>query len=134
MLQIAIPVICLPGLLMCPESPRYLVANDRAEDARKILADYHNGGVSDTFIDFEMEEIITTLRMESQAKASTNWGDMFRGKGNLHRSFISITLGFFTQWNGVGVVSYYFVLVLETAGITDVTDQTVLNGCIQVSK
>lgn len=119
---------------MAPESPRYLVFKDKIDEAKNILIKYHNGGVQGALVDFELEEIVTTLRAEKEAKGSTSWADMFRTKGNRHRSLISITLGVFSQWNGVGVVSYYFVLVLETAGITNVTYQTLLNGCIQVSK
>ena len=100
------------------------------DEAKKVLAEQHNGGVHDAFIDFEMEEIVTTLRMEKEAKESTSWADMLKTRGNRHRLLITVTLGIFAQWNGVGVVSYYFILVLQTAGITDVTDQTLLNGCI----
>jgi len=32
----------------------------------------------------------------------------------------------------VGVVSYYLSLVLKTAGITSVTNQTLINGCLQI--
>ncbi|KAK6823140.1 hypothetical protein RU639_006070 [Aspergillus parasiticus] len=131
-LQIAIPVICLPGFLAAPESPRYLVSKGRIDEAKRMLVKYHNGGVHDAFTDFELEEIVNTLRAEKEAREGTSWADMFRTKGNRHRSLISITVGFFSQWNGVGVVSYYFVLVLETAGITDVTNQTLLNGCLQI--
>ncbi|KAL3450805.1 sugar transporter [Aspergillus insuetus] len=132
LLQIAIPLVSLPGLLMAPESPRFLVSKDRIDEAKKILVDYHNGGIEDAFIASELEEIVITLRAEKDANDSASWSDMLKTKGNRHRSLISTTLGIFTQWNGVGVVSYYFVLVLETAGITDVTHQTLLNGCIQI--
>jgi MFS family permease len=132
LVQIAIPIVCLPGLLIAPESPRYLVSMDRIEEARQVLIKHHNGGVHDALIDYELEEIITTLRMEKESTGNTGWADMFRTKGNRHRTLISISLGIFGQWNGVGVVSYYFALVLQAAGITSVTDQTLLNGCLQV--
>ncbi|PYH84780.1 sugar transporter [Aspergillus uvarum CBS 121591] len=132
LLQIAIPVIALPGFLMSPESPRYLVFKGQIDDAKQVLIKYHNGGVRNALVDLELEEMMVILRAEREAKENTSWADMFRSKGNRHRSLISITLGVFSQWNGVGVVSYYFVLVLEAAGITDTTDQTLLNGCIQI--
>lgn len=55
-----------------------------------------------------------------------------KSPGNRHRLFITITLGIAAQWNGVGVVSYYLPLVLETAGITSVTKQTLINGCLAI--
>ncbi|PVH71327.1 sugar transporter [Cadophora sp. DSE1049] len=131
-LQLAIPVVSFPGFLMAPESPRYLVSMDRTDEAKNILVEYHNGSVHDAFIDYEIEEIVSTLRMEKEAQESTSFMDMLKTKGNRHRLLISITLGIFAQWNGVGVVSYYLALVLRAAGITDLTDQTLINGCMQI--
>ncbi|EEY22425.1 sugar transporter [Verticillium alfalfae VaMs.102] len=58
--------------------------------------------------------------------------ELFATKGNRHRAFISVTLGIFAQWNGVGVVSYYLALVLQSVGITSVTHQTLISGCLQI--
>ena len=38
------------------------------------------------------------------------------------------------QWNGIGVVSYYLTLVLDTVGVTDSFDQTLINGLLQIFK
>jgi MFS family permease len=57
---------------------------------------------------------------------------MLKTKGNRHRVFIGITLGVFAQWNGVGIVSYYLAPVLKTVGVTDVTNQTMISGFLQV--
>lgn len=58
--------------------------------------------------------------------------DLFKTPGNRHRAAISTTLGAFAQWNGVGVVSYYLALVLQTVGIASATDQTLISGCLQI--
>ncbi|KAH8601507.1 glucose transporter HXT1 [Bisporella sp. PMI_857] len=132
LLQAAIPVVALPGFLLSPESPRWLVSIDRIEEAKAVLVKHHNGGVINDLIEFELDEIVTTLRLERDAQENTSYMDMLRGRGNLHRTLISVTLGVFAQWNGVGVVSYYLALVLETVGITTVTDQTLISGCLQI--
>ncbi|KAF4976380.1 hypothetical protein FZEAL_6941 [Fusarium zealandicum] len=133
LLQIAIPIVTLPAALMIPESPRFLISKGESEKARSILTDLHGGGDPDSpLVNFEMAEIEGAIQVERDVTAGTSWMDLIDTKGNRHRAFISVTLGVFAQWNGVGVVSYYLALVLQTVGITSVTDQTLISGCLQI--
>ncbi|KAL1606713.1 hypothetical protein SLS60_004120 [Paraconiothyrium brasiliense] len=133
LLQIAIPLVVLPAAVLIPESPRYLIAKDRMDEARAILVRFHAGGDEQSLlVDFEMNEMEQSIKADVHNANSTSWLDLFRGKGNRHRALISTTLGVFAQWNGVGVVSYYLALVLTSVGITSVTDQTLISGCLQI--
>lgn len=53
-------------------------------------------------------------------------------KGNRHRLWILVSLGFVSQWVGMGVISYYFAAILRSIGIIDPTQQAGLNGGLQV--
>ncbi|KAL4957711.1 general substrate transporter [Aspergillus filifer] len=118
---------------MAPESPRWLAFKERVEEARAFLVKYHAGGDEDsTLANFEFLEIVNSLALEAQYRRSSSWLDLFRGRGNLHRPFISVTLGVFAQWNGVGIVSYYLAPVLRSVGITSVRDQTMISGFLQL--
>jgi MFS family permease len=133
LLQALIPAIALPGFLLASESPRWLISTGRTEEARKILANAHTvGDVNDPLVNFEVIEIETTLQAERDAHDSTGYIDMIKTKGNRHRLFISVALGIFAQWSGNGVVSYYLTLVLDTVGITSITDQTLISACLQI--
>ena len=133
LLQIAIPIIVLPAVFLVPESPRYLVSKGQAVEARATLTKYHAGGEETSpLVAFEMAEIEQAIGADSAAAARTSWLDLFSTKGNRHRAFITITLGIFAQWNGVNVVSFYLALILQSVGVTSVTHQTLIGGCMQV--
>lgn len=105
----------------------------RQSDARTMLANAHAGGdLSSLLVALEAVEIETTIEKELAAQHSTSYLQLCKGKGNRHRLLISVTLGFFAQWTGGGVVSYYLALVLQTVGITSVTHQTLISACLQL--
>lgn len=132
-LQLLIPLCALPGLLMAPESPRWLTAVGRPDEARAILTKYHAGGDADSpLVTFEMSEISSAIESERLNRNSTSWLDLVRTKGNRHRFLISVTIGIFSQWNGVGIVSYYLAPTLAAVGINSVTQQTLISGFLQI--
>ncbi|WYZ38426.1 hypothetical protein EsH8_III_000340 [Colletotrichum jinshuiense] len=133
LLQIAIPLTVFPAALLVPESPRFLISKGQIEKARSILTKFHAGGDENSIlVDFEMTEIERAIEDDKAAANSSSWMQMCSTPGNRRRAFISVTLGLFAQWNGNNVVSYYLVAVLETVGITSVTDQTLISGCLQI--
>lgn len=133
MLQFGIPALALYGYVMAPESPRWLVSKDRIEDARRFLVKYHAGGNDHSQLaDFELQEISQTLHQEAEIAKKSTWLDMLGTKGHRHRTYITVTLGLFSQWNGIGIASYYLAPVLVTVGVTSVTNQTMIAGFLQL--
>ncbi|KAI6082026.1 hexose transporter [Hypoxylon rubiginosum] len=136
-LQAGYPIIQLIFFYWVPESPRWLVAQDRAPEAAAILSYYHAGVVNATneghspLVTRELAEIVSTIQREKSA-AQVGWGALFSTPGNRKRTLIAVCVGAFAQWNGIGVVSYYLTLVLKTIGITDTFTQTLINGLLQI--
>ncbi|KAJ9416418.1 general substrate transporter [Fusarium oxysporum] len=132
-LQIALPLVALPALIMVPESPRWLVSVGREDAARETLGKLHAGGdVNHPLVDFELHEITTAIESEKQAEKSSSWASLVSTPAHRRRLFITASLAIYSQWVGNGVVSYYLSTVLATVGITSVTDQTLIMGCLQI--
>jgi MFS family permease len=78
----------------------------------------------------EMDEITRALDADAEAK-NTTWSTLIKPK-NRRRIMITAMLGFFSQWVGNSVVSYYLTLVLDTVGVTNPETQTLINGLLQL--
>ncbi|KAM0656907.1 hypothetical protein ACHAPH_007320 [Verticillium nonalfalfae] len=83
----------------------WLIKNDRAEEARKILADLHaNGDEDDALVKFEVEQITTALQREmSQRQAGLL--DFFRSPGNRRRLATLVALACSLNWVGNGIIT-----------------------------
>lgn len=122
-----------PVLVSDRSASRWLASRGRREEARKVLADWHAGGDLDSpLVAFELNEIETAIHEESEVLSEVSWLELFRTPANRKRTLIAVLVGWFAQWNGVGVISYYLTLVLNSVGITAVKDQTLINGLLQV--
>ncbi|RHZ49034.1 uncharacterized protein CDV56_100665 [Aspergillus thermomutatus] len=121
----------LSALYQC--IPRWLIRNDGREKAIKVLTKYHAGGdEASPLVALQMQEITDSIRQEDEMANNARWSQMLKTKGNRHRFHISVTIGIAAQWNGVGIVSYYLNLILNTVGFTSATQQTLINACLQV--
>ncbi|KAL4799951.1 general substrate transporter [Aspergillus venezuelensis] len=131
-LQAAMPVIQFFGVWLLPESPRWLCAKGKTEDAFDTLVKYHgNGDRSDKFCDWEFYEIQNTIRLERE-NSGNSWLLLVKTPGNRKRLLLIALVSFFSQCSGNGLVSYYIHSILESVGITSSSDQAVINGGLQI--
>ncbi|KAJ5215011.1 sugar transporter [Penicillium chermesinum] len=124
-------VVQLGLCFLIEESPRWLLSQERDEEARKLLCKYHaNGNTSDPLVSLEMEEIRTALQLENEARSSTSYLSFCQNKANLRRFFIILSVGVFSQWSGNGLISYYLTLILDSIGYTSESTQTLINALL----
>ncbi|KAJ4152462.1 hypothetical protein NW754_004258 [Fusarium falciforme] len=131
-LQAAPSLIQVACIYFVPESPRWLVAHDRPQEAQRILSRYHAGlEEPNELVLAEMNEITIAIQNE-KLQNTASYMDFLKTNGNRRRLFICISIGFIIQWCGNGLVSVYLVQVLKSVGITDPETQNVINGVLQI--
>lgn len=80
---------------------------------------------------YEISEIQEALIAEKNSEQS-GIKHIMSGPANRRRVLVTAILGVAAQWCGNSVVSYYLTLVLDGVGITDATDQSLINGGLQI--
>ena len=127
LLQAVFPLFQLALVIFCPESPRWLIANNKEDEAFEVLTKYHAGGDRNSeLVKFEMAEIKAAIAKEQIGK-KVSWFTWFKTKANMHRLFITIALPSMIQLCGSSLVSYYFSIVLENIGYTEPVDKLKIN-------
>jgi hypothetical protein len=127
------------------------LSQNRDAEAIEILGKYHaNGNTSDPLVVLEYQEIREALALEKEMAGETSYLSLFKSLGNLKRMRIIIALGFFSQWSGNGLFSYYLNEIFkvrsshgsageqaidnnfQTLGITKPEMKTLINAILQV--
>lgn len=127
LLQALFPTIELILAILGPESPRWLIANGKSEEAFEVLTKYHAGGDKESpLVKFEMAEISAAIDREKLGKQFT-WNVWFQTKANMHRLFLSLVVPSMQQLCGSSLTAYYFPIVFNNIGITEPVEKLKIN-------
>ena len=131
-LQGTVALVNFAFIFLVPESPRFLVAHERWDEAHGVLATAHsNGDYNNPLVLAELQEISQHIKLETDNYGSS-WKEFFTERAHRKRLFLLAFIGTAMNWSGNSLISYYLSRVLSVVGVTSQKSQTEINGILQI--
>lgn len=117
-IQMLPAAILAPLIMLFPESPRWLIDHDRADDGLKALARLHsNGDTSDAWVQAEYAQIQETISFEHDHEAKS-YKELFVNRSSFRRLLIACAMQAATQMTGVSAIQYFSPVIFSQIGIS----------------
>ncbi|CAI4059653.1 hypothetical protein N7582_001399 [Saccharomyces uvarum] len=123
-------LIIIIGMLLVPESPRYLIECERHEEARTSIAKVNKVSPEDPWVYGEAEEIIAgVLAQREQGEAS--WKELLSVKSKVFPRLITgILVQTFLQLTGENYFFFYGTTIFKSVGLTDGFETSIILGTV----
>lgn len=130
--QAVFAVLLIVQVIGLPETPRWLVAHDRHEEARSVISSITDRALDDAHVGRTLLDIQSQLEDENKEgpfriKELFTWGEL----QNLRRLLLIISVQLGQQFSGSNMINYYLPVIL-TGSMGLARDLSlVLAGCAQ---
>ncbi|KAI0429252.1 hexose carrier protein [Xylaria sp. FL1042] len=118
-LQVLFALLAFIGVMVLPESPRWLLAHDRSEEARHIIWAVQSNArtldTSDEILDKEIAEIQHTIMKEREAASRGGFKTLLTNGPQrfFHRTLLGIGGQFMQQLSGINLITYYAPVIFQ---------------------
>lgn len=121
-----VPFIIASLIWFVPESPRWLLTQNRVEEARANLQTLRSGAFTDDEIDEQFRQLQYALEHEQEVGKLK---EIFQGI-NRKRTLLVMAINFFQQATGQAFASQYGAVYIKSLGTVNTFDMTVIFACI----
>ncbi|KFY24114.1 hypothetical protein V493_05438 [Pseudogymnoascus sp. VKM F-4281 (FW-2241)] len=128
--QFAWSIILVGGMLVLPETPRYLIKRDNLPAATKALAKIRRLKEDDAAIIEELAEIQANHEYE-QSLGKATYADCFKGN-LLKRLLTGCLLQSLQQLTGINFIFYYGTQFFKNSGFTNSFIIALITNCVNV--
>ncbi|WVR08726.1 hypothetical protein IAU60_005784 [Kwoniella sp. DSM 27419] len=132
-MQILFALILVGGVLVLPESPRWLINHGRHEEGHRVVAALDARSLDDPVAIADTKKIIDAISAQKSAKAASSKDLLKMGKQqHLRRALVGASTQLFQQIGGCNAVIYYSTVLFENQIGLETQLSLILGGVLSV--
>ncbi|KAK4454499.1 lactose permease [Podospora aff. communis PSN243] len=132
-LQAAACLLVMSCVFFLPESPRFLIANGREQEALDFLVKYHgNGDPNSRLVRLEIDEMREGIKLDGIDKTWWDYRPFLTSHNARWRMLQVLMISIFGQFSGNGL-GYFNTVIFRQIGVDSVPQQlgyNILNQCL----
>lgn len=123
-------IFLVTGMLLMPESPRFLVEKNRIEEAKKSIARSNATNADDPAVYTEIQLIQAGIEREKIA-GNASWSQLVTGKPKIFsRLIMGVMLQSLQQLTGDNYFFYYGTTIFKAVGLKDSFETSIILGVV----